>query len=81
VQRDRDRLFAVLHLATAASAGFKFTMLVFMHHAADSFLLPRALTGRELRSIAVHTACATNEKLYRFLNLPVLSASRCRFLL
>jgi hypothetical protein len=81
VQRDRDRLFAVLYLAAAASAGFEFTMLVFMHHTADSFLLSRALTGHELGSIAVHTARATNEKLYRFLNLLALRASRCRLLL
>jgi hypothetical protein len=81
VQGDRDRLLAVLHLATSASAGFEFAMLVLVHDALDSFLLSRALSGHEPSSFAVHTARATNEKLYKFLNRSVFIASKCRFLL
>ncbi|HEX3181014.1 MAG TPA: hypothetical protein VHR44_07140 [Beijerinckiaceae bacterium] len=68
MQGDRDRLFAVLDLAASASTGFELTMLVLVHDALDSFLLSRALSGHELSSFAVHTARATNEKLYKFLN-------------
>jgi hypothetical protein len=39
VQRDCDRLLAVLYLAAAASAVFEFAVLVFVHYAVDSFLL------------------------------------------
>jgi hypothetical protein len=81
VQGDRNRLLAVLRFTAAASAGFEFAMLVLVHDALDSFLLSRALTGHELSSFAVHTARATNEMLYKFLNRRMFIASKCRFLL
>ena len=81
MQGDRNRLLAVLRFTAAASAGFEFATLVLVHDALDSFLLSRALTGHELSSFAVHSARATNEMLYKFLNRRVFTASKCRFLL
>lgn len=39
MQRDSDRLLGILHFTAATSAGFELAVLVFVHHATDSFLL------------------------------------------
>jgi hypothetical protein len=39
VQRDGDRLLAILHFAAAAPPSFELAMFVFVHYAFDSLLL------------------------------------------